>query len=169
MAPTAPHRCWFVLILLMHGLALAVSFPMCEVTPAAGWDIGTFGAAQLSGLAGSDFTSTQTTASDFLNINTYLLLRADTYEWDWRLDVNRTDTLWDSNMTLWIMRTTDGTGSGTITGGTAFQSITTTAQSFYSGTRNRRNVKAQLELRGLSVIVGPNNYSTTVTYTLVEL
>lgn len=170
MAYVAPRRSWIAAVLLLGGLAQAAALATIEVTPAAGWSVGTFGAAQLSGLPGTNFTSTQTSASNFLTIN---VSRWPTGDWSWRVDVSKADSAWDSAMTLWILRTADGTGSGTgnsITGGNvAFQQITGTATSFFSGRRDRTGVRAQLQLRNLSVTVRPGNYSTTVTYTLVQL
>ena len=90
----------------------------------------------------------------------------------WRVDVSKADTTWNANLHLYIQRTADGTGDGhplaAIAGGTTYQEITNTITSFFTGRRIRTDVKAQLQLQGLSVIVGPANFSTTVTFTLTE-
>lgn len=165
-----PRCLGIVLFLLVAGLVPAFCLAQIEVTPATGWNVGTFGAAQLTGLPGTNFTSTQTSASNLLTIN---VTRWPTGDWSWRVDVSKADTTWNGAMTLWILRTGNGTGTGTgasISGGNvSFQQITGTATSFYTGRRDRTGVTAQLELRGLAVTVGPNAYSTTVTYTLVQL
>ena len=167
MPRVLPRRRWVVFALLLGSLMQAFGLGQLAITVTqTTWNVGTFGAAQLSGPPGTNFTSTQSSAADYLDIN----VTTPTLTPNYRVDVSKTDTQWNGSMTLWILRTADGTGTGTITGGNvSFQEITGTARSFFSGSRNRSNVKAQLQLRGLSVIVGPHNFSTTVTYTIVQL
>ena len=115
--------------------------------------------------AGSDLIDTYVSSSTAVTID----ISGTTGSGDsWRLDVSKTDTTWDADLLLDVQRTTSGTGPGSIANGSSYQNVTGTAQSFFSGSGDRSDVKIQLRLRGMSVQVSPNTYSTTVFYTVVD-
>ncbi len=87
----------------------------------------------------------------------------------WRIDVRRSDTTWHESLVVSVKRTSNGSGSGTISGGTAFQSIGPTDATFFSGSGDRSAIDLQLQLSGLSVQVPPSTYSTTVIYTVIDI
>lgn len=87
----------------------------------------------------------------------------------WRVDVRRTDASWDSRLSLYVRRTSDGTGTGPISGGTAYQAITATNASFFEGGGDHTNVTIQLRLSGMSYAIPAANYTTTVVLTVVDL
>jgi hypothetical protein len=125
--------------------------------------------ANLSGGAGTDFTPTLESASDVIDI----AITATAANGRYRVDVHRTDTIWDASLHLYIRRTTDGTTGGgsqpSITGGTTYMEITTADKEFFRGRRTRTGIKVQLELDGLSIYnILPTIYTTTVTYTTVD-
>ena len=86
----------------------------------------------------------------------------------YRVDVRRVDTAWHGNFVLWIKRSGDGTGSGSISGGTTYLTVTTTDQTFFTGVDDRLNVPIQFRLTGISIQIPPGDYETTVFYTIVE-
>ena len=167
MAAAPSRRLPVALILLLAAAAPGFAQTINASSPddPVLWAVGTFGSAQLTGAPGTDFTATHTTAANWVDID-ITLSQANK---NWRVDVGKADTTWNANLHLYIQRTADGTGDGhplaSIAGGTTYQEITTTA-SFFTGRRRRTDVKAQLQ--GLSVIVGPANFSTTVTLTVTE-
>jgi hypothetical protein len=85
------------------------------------------------------------------------------------VDVKKSDTNWHANFQLYVRRTSDGSGSGSISGGTSYQEITDTDQSFFNGTLDRSNITGQLELTGVTVQIPVDTYTTTVYYTVVEI
>ncbi len=87
---------------------------------------------------------------------------------NWGLDVKKIDTNWHSNLHLHVKRTSDGTGSGTISGGDSYQEVTDIDQSFFSGNSDRSNVNVQLKLTGVSIQVPPDTYTTTIYYTVFD-
>ncbi len=87
----------------------------------------------------------------------------------WRVDVRRLDTVWDGGVTVSVKRTSDGSGGGTISGGSNYVDVTGVDKVFFSGTGDRDSVDVQLRLSGISVDVSPDSYSSTVTYTVVDL
>lgn len=98
------------------------------------------------------------------------------------VNVKRTDSgpNWNTaGLDLWVRRTGDGTGGGlsifgssNIFGGEAFQQITVGDQYFFEGnnfgTSLRAGVPLQYQITGISVQVPVANYTTTITYTLVD-
>ena len=118
----------------------------------------------LVGGAGSDLRSTYESAADQVSIN---VVGAD--KKSWRIDVRKVDTDWHGDLSLYVRRTSDGSGQGQITGGTSYQQLSDTYQEFFSGDRNRKNVNVQLMLDGVSAQTPCGNYLTTVYYTIVEV
>ena len=87
----------------------------------------------------------------------------------WRVDVGKIDINWHSNFRLYVHRTSPGQGKGDISGGKSYQEITDVDQPFFSGSRSRREIFIQLKLIGVSILVPPGTYSTTVRYTVVDI
>jgi hypothetical protein len=86
----------------------------------------------------------------------------------WRIDIKRSDTTWNSALKLYVKRISDGSGSGTVTGGLSYVEITGSEIQFFTGTGDRSGISLSYELQGISVSVAPNMYSTTVTFTVVD-
>jgi hypothetical protein len=123
--------------------------------------------------AGSDLVSSYESATNQVMIDINKVVYGNFWDWliayNWRVDVRRSDALWDSRLNLDVRRTGNGTGMGTISGGTAYQAVSSMDQTFFSGSRRRYDIPVQLQLRNVSIDVPPNNYSTTVVYTVTEL
>jgi len=119
------------------------------------------GSSDLQAGPGSDLNPSYSSASDQVILD---IIAAG----NWGVDVNKSDSKWHSNFHLSIKRTSDGTGSGTISGGSDYQEITGTNQSFFSGSLDRNTINIQLQLTGVSITIPPDNYSTTVTYTVAD-
>jgi hypothetical protein len=69
---------------------------------------------------------------------------------------------------LYVKRTGDGTGGGSILGGDSYQEVTTSDVSFFSGAGDRTAVNIQLKVTGASLSMLPNIYSTSIIYTVVD-
>ena len=127
------------------------------------WDE-TVDSTDLQGSAGTDLISTYESISNVCDIDI-----TGGAKKNWRVDVNKTDTLWHTNLHLYVRRTSDGTGGGTITGGTAYQEITDINQTLFSGYDNLRDITIQYQLTGVSVQILPNVYTTTINYTITTI
>ncbi len=147
-------------LLLAGSLWAAIS-----ITVTGSWSV-TIDAADLQSGAGSDLTGTYESATDQIDIDiTGTAGPGDT----WRVDVSKSDTNWHANFLLYVQRTSDGTGSPShISGGTTYQEVTDTDQSFFNGERDKSNIDVQLKLEGVSILVPDDTYTTTVTYTVVD-
>lgn len=122
--------------------------------------------SDLQGGAGSDLIASYTSAVSEVSLSiTGTTDAAD----NWRIDVRRTDDTWHDNLTLRIRRTSDGIGPGFVTGGDAYQAITLIDAPLFSGAGDRTGVTLQLQLSGMSVNVPAATYSTTITYTVVDI
>ena len=125
----------------------------------------TIGPNDLTGGAGSHLNPTYENLNDLaLSISTTTGI-----EDNWRVDVRRSDTLWHSSLTLSVKRTGDGLGSGLISGGLSYLPVDVMDTSFFSGSGDRSGINLGIQLSGMSVSVPPNNYSTTLTFTVVDI
>ena len=124
----------------------------------------TIDASDLQAGAGSDLKSTYESAAG----TGLLTISGTSGNGDtWRVDVQRSDTTWHTNFfTLSVKRTGDGSGGGSISGGTVYQVIGESNVEFFSGTGDRSGIPLQFKLEGMSLQVPPGIYSTTVTYTV---
>lgn len=94
------------------------------------------------------------------------------FNYNWRVDVRKSDTDWNSNLKLYARRTGNGTpwwATGTISGGTSYLELTNSNKTFFSGSRTTLSIPVQFQITGVSVLLPAKTYSTTVVYTVTEL
>lgn len=150
--------CWLIISLLILGVAI-VEAGTVDITASGGWS-DVIGAADLVVGAGSNIRDKDSAPGA-------TLLTVSGTGYSWRVDVRRSDTSWNGNLILYARRTSDGTGSGIVFGGTSFAPVGTIAASLFSGNGSRTNIGVQYRLHS-SVSVPPGNYSTTIIYTVVQ-
>ena len=134
---------------------------MCSSDLTGNWSE-TIDASDLTAGAGSNLIDTCQSAADAVSIDIAAT------SGNWGLDVKKITSNWHNNLHLHIRRTSDGTGSGTISGGNSYQEVIDTDQDFLSGSGNT-NVNVQLQLTGVSIQVPPGVYTATVWYTVSDL
>ena len=156
---TKPAVCFVTLFAAAALKAAALTF---SVT--GGWNL-TIDGTDLAGPAGSDLNPTYTSVANAVVMD--VTEAVDQFE-AWYIDINKTDVSWDGSLTISAIRTTDGTGLGTISGGTALLEITDTAQRFFQGTGNRSSIQMQLQLDGVSVTLGNATFTVDIVYTLLD-
>jgi len=135
-----------------------------NITVTGSWSE-TIDASDLLAGAGSDLINTYESIADAVSISISETSGASD---NWRVDVKKVDTNWDSSFYLYVKRTSDGTG-GSVSGGTAYQEITDVDESFFSGSDDVSGIDIQLKLSGVSVQIPPDSYMTTVYYTVVDI
>jgi hypothetical protein len=89
--------------------------------------------------------------------------------WYWRVDITKSDGNWHSDFYLDVRRSSNGIGFGSINGLTSYQEILDSSPPYFTGNRNRYLIGMQYRLRGVSVQVPPDTYTTTVIYTVTEI
>ncbi len=88
---------------------------------------------------------------------------------EYQVSIQRSDVSWNPYFRVYARRTSDGTGSGYISGGTNYGEASTTSQEFFRGGKNRSNIAIQLRLSGVTVAVEYGTYITHVVYTITQL
>jgi hypothetical protein len=111
---------------------------------------------------GSELIPTVETAANFGRIDI-----SKTKGVGWELSVSRDSGFWNPALTLSVRRTNNG-DNPLIYGGTAYQEIGTMEQLFFWGTGDNSKIEFQMKVDGLSIHLGAEEFSTTVTYTLVD-
>jgi hypothetical protein len=132
-----------------------------DIVATGGWTR-TIDSADLSSGPGSDLTPSYESASDATDLQV-------TAAANYRVDVRQNAGTWDASLTLYVRRTSTGTGSGSISGGTTYQEVTTSNLEFFTGNSNRNGIDAQYRVDGMSVGISPDTYQTTVSYTITDL
>lgn len=87
----------------------------------------------------------------------------------WKVNVKRSDTNWPKALDLWIRRTGDGTISegGTIKHGAKYSKVKANEKKFFAGQAKWVwGIPVQFKLQGLSSVLSPGTFSTTITYTI---
>jgi hypothetical protein len=133
-----------------------------DITVTGSWSE-TIDGSDLQSGAGSDLIDTYESQSDQIIID---ITGAGMDSW--RVDVSKVDGNWHGNFQLYVRRTSDGIGVGPINGGTTYQEVTDTDQSFFDSQQSRTDIHVQLKLEGVSIQIPPDTYSTTVYYTVVN-
>jgi hypothetical protein len=85
---------------------------------------------------------------------------------NWRVKARRGSGNWNGNLILWVKRTSDGSGSGTISGGDTFVELGATDAEIFSGTEARGNISLQYKLTGLTSGVAPDAYTSSIIFTI---
>ena len=152
-----------IFIIIFGLIFIAKKIRTQDIIVTGSWTL-TIDASDLQAGAGSDLIDTYESASDQIDITLYVQGANQ-----WRVDVRKSDSNWHSDFQSSVRRTSDGSGPGSISGGTSYQVVTDTDQSFFNGHKDRQGIKVQLELSGVSVQIPPDTYSTTVYYTVVQI
>jgi len=151
-----------VTVLFLTGAFILLNFAgAANITITGTWSR-VIGSGDLTGGAGSNLTATYASATN------QVLMGVTTTLTNWRVDIRRIDTNWHANFVLSIRRTGTGSGTGTVSGGTNYITITTTSQTFVTGSGNRSGIQLQEQLGGVSVSIPVNTYTTTIQYTVVD-
>ena len=121
------------------------------------------GAADLVSGPGSDLRSEYSSATAQVVVD----ISANSSRW--RVDARKLDARWHNDFALFMRRTSDGTGTGGVSGGASYQLITNRNQTIFSGSQNRTDVHLQFKLGGISLRIPAKQFLTRVSFTVVEL
>lgn len=149
------------LILLLFALTEVEAI---DISAAGGWSE-TIDENDLQSGAGSDLTDIYESVT---GATTASISNCAGDSDNWRVDVRRSDGNWHGDYVLYVQRTSEGTGTGSISGGDAYIEVTTTDIEFFSGAGNRDNIELQYKLTGMSINASPNTYNTTIIFTIAD-
>ncbi|WAC14698.1 hypothetical protein [Dyadobacter pollutisoli] len=154
------------LILIVGASGFCQTIAISTSTPAGGtWSVTSLSSSLTS--AGSNYTHVEESSAShtMLKVTALLLYSVSAHQ-------NVTSN-WDSSLLLSIKRTGNGTGSGTIANGTDYIQLTTSPQTFFTGSLglglSRDNIPVQYKITGLSVMLPVKTYTTTIQYTITGL
>ncbi|GAB3519182.1 hypothetical protein [Emticicia fontis] len=118
--------------------------------------------------AGENYTSNWTSLTNQTIISLAWLTSYTVY-------VKKTDVSWNSNLSLWIHKTGETIGAlGNVSpaGNSNYFQLTASNQLFFTASTgivlslSAATINVQYEIRGLSVLIPAQSYSTTVVYTI---
>lgn len=135
-----------------------------ELAAAGGGATRTIGPADLVSGAGSNLNSSYGDAA----ATSLTISNTGGGSDNWRIDVRKSDTTWNAALHLKVGRGSDGSGSGTVAGGTSFIEVTGSDSQFFTGAGDRSGISISYELTGMAVNIPPGTYSATVTFTVVD-
>ncbi|REH45844.1 hypothetical protein C7448_10996 [Tenacibaculum gallaicum] len=126
--------------------------------------------------AGSDYNTNVSSNTEHSTINitgTSLLCLGILVAPDYQIRINRQDNNWNNLLQLFLRRTGDGEPTLLCLGcfienGNNYIEIESIDKYFFNIRGCYSNVPIQYELRGLSVLIPPDNYSTEVIYTITN-
>jgi hypothetical protein len=125
--------------------------------------------ANLTAGAGSDLNSTYTSANGEFELRITGFGDNTAIKDAWRVDVRKNDTNWVTALKLFVKRTSNGIGTGTVSGGTTFQEVTNTDKTFFDGSNNRFSLQIQARVSGVSLQITQATYTTSIVFTIVDI
>jgi hypothetical protein len=137
-------------------LAFTAAVSAADLTVTGDW-FKSVTAADLIAGAGSDLPNSQESSVGATVLSINLAPGA------WRVKARR-NGLWPANMTLWVRRTSDGNGVGSISGGAAYVEVGGAEVELFSGSEDRSNISLQFRVTGLNRTVSPGDYPSSVTF-----
>ena len=140
-------------------LALSGSVRSADITTIGDW-VTTVTAANLVAGAGSDLQAQFESISGVTTLTIFNTAEA------WSLRARRSGNQWDGAVTVYVKRTSNGSGSGNISGGNAYVELTGTDGEIFSGSGNRSAISLQFKLTGLSKTVSPATYLSSIIFTV---
>ena len=86
----------------------------------------------------------------------------------WQVRVRKSGVSKLHGVTLYVKRTGNGSGSGTVSGGSSYVAVETSDTDFFEGSGDRTDITVQYKVSGISIKIPPGTYSTVVTFTVVD-
>ncbi len=118
------------------------------------------------GGAGGNLIPSYTSASDSIVLDVSSTIDDSD---SWQIQVHKTDSNWSGGLVLSCIRSTNGIGSGTISGGnTVYLDLTAVGQLFFDGAGDRTSIDIQLKLSGVTAAIASDVYVTTVYFTVID-
>lgn len=146
-------RATLLLILLSH-------FAQCaDLTSMGDW-AETVTATNLVAGAGSDLQP------QFESISGVTMLTISNSPGPWILRARLSGTGGHGDVTVQVKRTSTGSGTGSIDGGTTYTELTGLDSEIFSGTESRGSISLQFKLTGLSCHVSPDTYLSSIIFTV---
>ncbi|MBI1305013.1 MAG: hypothetical protein GC181_00195 [Bacteroidetes bacterium] len=86
----------------------------------------------------------------------------------WTVMVSKNDVNWDSQVKIYVRRTSSGDGKGFANGGWNYILINNLNSTFLTGYEKLNNIDLQYKVEGMDVSMEAGTYYTDIVYTLFE-
>ncbi|MGB8169940.1 MAG: hypothetical protein WCF18_20725 [Chthoniobacteraceae bacterium] len=149
----------FKLRTMLLALALSGASRAADLTSSGDW-VTTIAASNLVSGAGSDL---QAQFESFSGVTT---LTISNISGAWSLRARRAGANGHPDVAVSLKRTSGGSGSGDISGGTAYVELTNSDVEIFTGSEARSGVALQFKLTGLSHKVAPATYFSSIIFTV---
>lgn len=84
----------------------------------------------------------------------------------WVVRARRSSSQWNDSFSLFVKRTSSGSGSGSISGAEAYVEITGSDAEIFSGSESRSSISLQFKLTGLATNVSAATYLSSIIFTV---
>jgi hypothetical protein len=147
----------------LHKLLVLFALPAlvqgADITSAGDW-VETITAANLIAGAGSNLPA------QFESVAGVTSLTITNAPGAWTLRGRRAGNGGHGDVTVFVKRTSSGSGAGGISGGTAYVELTGADTELFSGTDSRSGISLQFKLTGISTNVAPTTYFSSILFTV---
>ncbi len=140
-------------------VTLARMVTAADLTSSGDW-VESLNATNLVSGAGTDLPST------LESISGVTILSVSNVTGAWRVTARRSSSNWDNHLTLYVRRTSAGTGTGSISGGDGYVEITGSDSEIFTGSDARTSISVQYKLTGLAHNLSPSTYLSSLTFTV---
>jgi len=147
-------------------LSNTVSLHATDIGGTGGWTDLVISSSDLQGGAGTDLQGSYTSGEGATTLNVTGTSGSDDA---WKVQVRMDNTSWQSEVILSVQRKGDGSGAGSISNGTSYTTVGTSDVYFFEGTGDKTDIPVQYEISGMSISMPPGTYSTTLTFTVVDI
>lgn len=130
-----------------------------DITVTGGW-METINASFLTAGAGSDLASQIESAS---GITVVTIANAPG---NWTLRARKSGSGGHPDVTIHVRRSSSGSGTGSISGGTSFVALGGSDAEIFTGTEARENISLQFKLSGISKSIPPATYLSSIIFTV---
>lgn len=90
----------------------------------------------------------------------------------WKVDIQKSDLIWNQDLKLEAMRTGDGYrsnyGKSSISDGTTYQTVTNTSNLFFKGRNEITYIPLNFKLSGVSITMGAQDFETNIILTVYD-
>ncbi len=142
-------------------VVLAIAAPGADVSSIGSWTESIDSGDLVAG-AGSNLVSQYESVSGTTTLDV-----SNTAGGAWRVLARRSSGTWHGSFRLSIRRSSDGSGSGSVQGGTTYMELGTLDTEIFTGGGERNGIALQLKLTGMSTSVPPDTYSSGIIFTVV--
>lgn len=140
-------------------LTLSGTIQSADITSSGDW-VASISAANLASGAGSDLQAQIESVAGVTNLTITNVTGA------WSLRARRNGSQWAGAVSVYVKRTSDGSGSGAISGGGGYVELTGTDAEIFSGSGARSGISLQFKLTGLTRKVSPATYLSSIIFTV---